>query len=252
VSRTLLDRLLQPVRPRPIASFAAPARELAPGLWRLERKLRMPGGLVLPVAMTIFRLPSGGLFLHSPIALDEEVGRTIESLGPVSVLLAPNSFHYVFIGDYVKRFPQARLFAAPGLTERAPALPPATVVGSEAFGAWEQAVEPILFGPIGSFAEVVVYHRASETLVLTDLAFNMVRYENTADRVGWRLFGVPPRFGASRTARFTLLRDPAAARPFLKRMLEKSFRRILVAHGDPVEGSAGEEFERAFRRYLDA
>ena len=96
----------------------------------------------------------------------------------------------------------------------------------------------------------MIYHAASATLVLTDLAFNMVRYENAADRLGWRLLGVPPRFAPSRTARFTLLRDPAAARPFLQAMLERSFRRILVAHGDPVEQNAGDEFQRAFQRYL--
>jgi hypothetical protein len=33
-------------------------------------------------------------------------------------------------------------------------------------------------------------------------------------------------------------------------MLERSFRRILAAHGDPVEQSAGDEFQRAFQRYL--
>jgi len=207
---------------------------------------------VLPVAMTIFRLPSGGVLLHSPIALDDEVARAIASLGRVAALLAPNSFHYVFVADYLERFPVARLFAAAGLPERVPTLPPATLVGAVSPPAWEGSVEPIAFGPIGSFAEVVVYHPASATLVLTDLAFNMVRYENAADRLGWRLFGVPPRFGPSRTARFTLLRDPVAARPFLQAMLERPLRRILVAHGDPLEHNAHDEFQRAFRRYLDA
>jgi Domain of unknown function (DUF4336) len=250
VSTTVLDRLLRPVKPRAITTFAPPHRELDSGVWRLERKLKMPGGLVLPVGMTIFRLPSGGLLLHSPIALDESVARAIAQLGPVSVVLAPNSFHHLFVADYLERFPGARLFTAPGLSERAGGLPPAAAVGPQCPVEWEGAVEPIVFGPIGSFAEVVVHHPASATLVLTDLAFNMVRYENAFDRIGWRLFGVPPRFGVSRTARFTLLRDGAAARPFLRAIAERSFRRILVAHGDPVESDARAEFERAFRRYL--
>ena len=252
MSRTILDRLLQPVKPRPIVSFAPPPRELDSGLWRLERKLRLPGGLVLPVGMTIVRLPSGGLFLHSPIALDDEVARSIASLGKVSVLLAPNSFHYIFVADYLSRFPDARLFSVTGLAERVPTLPAATVVGAASPPEWEGAVEPIPFGPIGSFGEVVIHHAASATLVLTDLAFNMVRYENAGDRLGWRLFGVPPRFGPSRTARWTLLRDRVAAGPFLKAMLERSFRRILVAHGDPVEQNAHDVFQRAFRRYLES
>ena len=128
--------------------------------------------------------------------------------------------------------------------------PPGTVVASQAPAEWEGAVEPLLFGPIGAFAELVLHHPATQTLVLTDLAFNMVHYENTFDRIGWRLFGVPSRFGVSRTARFTLLRDRELARPFVRAIAEKSFRRILVAHGDPVESDARGEFERAFRAYL--
>ena len=250
MKRSLIDRLLQPVKPRPMPSFAPPPRPLADGLWRLERKLAMPGGLVLPVAMTIIRLPSGKLFLHSPTPLDERTEMAIAELGPVGVLLAPNSFHYVFVAAYVDRFPGSQLFAAPGLPERVTGFPAATVVGAAAPEAWQGVVEPIVFGPVGSFSEVVIYHRPTGTLMLTDLAFCMLRYENAFDRIGWRLFGIPPAFGASRSARLTLLRNGRAAKPFLEKMLEKDFRRVLVAHGDPLEENARAEFQRAFRRYL--
>lgn len=93
-------------------------------------------------------------------------------------------------------------------------------------------------------------HGPSGTLVLTDLAFNMRRHAGAFDRIGWRLFGVPARFGTSRTARLTLLRDRGAAASFLRRIAERDFRRILVAHGDPVEIDAREELRRAFARYL--
>ena len=251
MSTSLIDLLMKPVKPWPMPEFAPPPRELAPGLWRIERKLRMPGALVLPVGMTVTRLPSGALFLHAPILLDDDVARALGALGPVAAVLAPNSFHYSFVAAYRSRFPSAELFAAPGLAERVPELPPATVVGASAPPEWEGELEPLLYGPIGSFSEVAVYHRPTGTLVLTDLAFHMTRFENALDRLGWKLLGVPPDFGPSRTARLTLLRDRAAARPFLQAMLERDVRRILVAHGDPVEANAAAEFRRAFRAYLE-
>jgi hypothetical protein len=252
VSRSFFDRIMRPVKPRPTADFAPPPRELATGLWRIERRVRLPGAMVLPAGMTIIRLPSGKLFLHSPLPFDEGVSCALAELGEVSVVLAPNSFHYVFIADYVARFPAAKLFLAPRLRERIASLPPAPAVDGEAPSEWEGAVTPIVFGPVGFFSEVALFHQATSTLILADLAFNMIRYRNALDRLAWRLFGVPAGFGPSRTGRFSLLRDRAAAGPFLRRMLEHDFRRILVAHGDPVETNARAEFERAFRRYLSA
>lgn len=251
MSQSILDRLMAPVKPRPITSFAPAPRQIDRDLWRLERKLRMPGGLVLPVGMTIIRLPSGRLLLHAPIRLDTVVEAALRGLGPIGAILAPNPFHHLFVSDYVRAFPGAALFSAPGLRERVPSLPESVTVGEAAPDAWEGAVDPVLFGTAATFCEVVIYHRSTSTLVLTDLAFHMRRYENTFDRIGWRLFGVPPVFGTSRTARFTLLRDQAAARPCLEKMLEKDFRRVLVAHGDPVDDRAREELHQAFRRYLE-
>jgi len=250
MSRSLIDRLLVPVRPGPIASFTPPPEELEPGVWRLERHLRMPGGLVLPIATAIFRLPSGRLFLHSPGTLDAAALASLRALGEPSAILAPNAFHHLFVSEYRRTYPDVAIFYAPGLPARVPALPPGQEVSDRAPAEWEGVVEPLLFGPVGTFSEVVVLHKPSRTIVFTDLAFNMHRYASTFDRIGWRLFGVPPRFGVSRTARLTLLRDTRAARPYLAKMAAKDFSRILVAHGDPVETDAPGEFRRAFAKYL--
>jgi hypothetical protein len=251
VSSSLLDRLMRPVRPGPIPGFAPPPRELAPGLWRVDRKLRMPGGLVLPVSATLLRLPDGSLLVHAPVPIDGAGAQAIRAIGPVSAVLAPNSFHHLFVADYLARFEGAALFLAPGLRERIPSLPVGTVVAGEPPVSWQGAVEPIPFGPIGPFGELAIFHPSTATLVLTDLAFHMRTFESAFDRIGWRLFGVPSEFGPSRSARLTLLRDARAARPFLERMLEKGFRRVLVAHGEALEVDAEQQFRRAFRAYLE-
>ncbi len=249
---SLIDRALRPVVPVPVSGWTPPPEELAPGLWRLERRLRMPGGLTLPIGGTILRLPDGDLLVHSPPFLDDESDARVCALGRVAAVVASNSFHHLFATDALARFPGAALYLADGLRERVPTLPAGTVVRDEAPRAWQGDVEPIAFGPIGGFGELVLYHRSTRTLLLTDLAFNMLRFESTLGRIAWRLFGVPARFGPSRSARLTLLRDPKAARPFLEKMLEKTFVRVTVAHGDPVEVDAEKEFRRAFRRQLEA
>lgn len=247
--RSLLDRAMRVVAPTAVRSFAPPPRQLSDGLWIVDRKLSMPPGLILPTRMTVVRLAGGTLALHAPVALDVDLAAVLRSLGEVSAIIAPNSFHYVFAAEYVAAFPAARLLAAPGLRERVPSFPAAIALSDEPAPLWNGILEQIVFGPVRGVSEVVFLHRPSRALVLTDLAFNMRRIDPLHQRVAWRLFGVPASFGPSRTARLTLLCDPAPVRRFVEQVAAWSFERIIVAHGDVVEHNAGAEFRRAFARY---
>jgi hypothetical protein len=99
-------------------------------------------------------------------------------------------------------------------------------------------------------SEVVFLHRASRTLILTDLAFNMVKAANGVERLYWRLSGVWRRFGPTGLVRHVLLRDATLARAFLARVLAWDFERIVVSHGDVVERDGHAIFQSAFARYL--
>src|SRR5713226_7014548 len=138
--RALFDRALALVRPVPDRSFRPSPKEIAPGLWELRRALRLPPAMTLPVRMTILRLPSGGLLLHSP-ELDHETARAIRALGEVEAVLAPNSFHYVFVAGAVAEFAHASLFLAPGLPDRAPTLPKGRIVTEAPPPEWIGAIE---------------------------------------------------------------------------------------------------------------
>ena len=41
------------------------------GVWGLEVAQPLPGGFALPVRMVVVRPPSGGLWVHNPVALDD-------------------------------------------------------------------------------------------------------------------------------------------------------------------------------------
>src|SRR5690606_24970569 len=101
-------------------------------------------------------------------------------------------------------------------------------------------------------AEVALFHRPSATLVVTDLAFHVRRYESPLERAAWRLLGVAAGFGPSRSARLVLLRDRAAVAPFLADVLRWPFRRVLAAHGEPLEDDAHQAFRRALASYPPA
>ena len=91
-----------------------PLTPLAENLWVATRPLRLPVGDI-GTRMTVIRLADGGLFLHSPIRLDDETRAALDAIGPVRCVVAPSKVHHFFVGAYRDAYPHAKLFAAPGL-----------------------------------------------------------------------------------------------------------------------------------------
>ncbi len=246
--RSWLDRLLALASPRVVADHAPPIREHAPGVWTVERRLKMPGGPSLPTNATVLGLESGGLVVIAPPAMSESAG--IEALGPVDSVVVPNSFHHLFVSECMARHPGARLIGPPGLVDRVAGLPPLEEFEAGTKGPWPGEIEFAVLGPVRQVCEIALFHLRSRTLVLTDVAFNLRKIERPLDRVFWRLVGVGSSFGPTFDSRMLLLRDRAAASRFVSEVARWPMERIIVAHGDVLEENAKAEFLRAFRAYL--
>lgn len=68
---------------------------------------------------TAVRLQSGGLCLYSPVAgLEPKARDSLDHLGRVDYLLAPNHYHNKGLAEYATAFPDARLVAPPASRPR--------------------------------------------------------------------------------------------------------------------------------------
>ena len=247
--RSLLDRALKRAVPRPVATYTPPPQELAAGLWILERRLRHFRIAFLPSRTTIVRLLDGSLVVISPPALvDSSTLAAINLIGPVKYVVIPNSFHYLYASEFMRHYPAAALLAAPGLLQRVPGLAVKAELAHRPPETWSGVLDYLVLGPVRGVSEVLFFHIATATLILTDLAFNMTRYPRTVDRLFWRLSGIPRGFGPGRTSRTLFLSDRAAASRTLARAMDWPISRIIVAHGDVVDHDALSRFQRAFSR----
>ena len=89
-----------------------------------------------------------------------------------------------------------------------------------------------------------------QTLILTDLASNVVEFARPVHRLMTQAYGIPVGFGSPRNARLLLRADRAEARRALGKALEWPFERILVGHGARVEVDARDRFHAAFAEFL--
>jgi hypothetical protein len=197
--------------------------------------------------MTVVRLSSGGLWVCSPIQLGDALGDEIKALGSVQHLVSPNMLHHRFLAEWVDAWPEAKLWAPPFLARRRRDLSFDGELMDAAEPAWEKDIDQLIFG--GSFAlkEVVFFHRASRSVILTDL----VQKFDPASLPRWlrplyRLDGlVGPDGSTPREVRLTFW-NRRAARESLRKTLAWDPQRLIIAHGEWVRENGKEELARSF------
>jgi hypothetical protein len=217
---------------------------LADNLWIASRPLPLLAGDI-GTRMTVIRLPDGGLFLHSPVRLDDPTKQALDAIGPVRCVVAPSKVHYFFVPPYRDAYPGARTFGAPGLAEKRAELRFDATLGDEPAPEWSGTIDQHVFRGAPLLNEVVFFHRATRTLLLTDLAFNMTTPPRGRARVFTFLIGATGRFGPHRLVR-TLIRDRRAARESLQKILAWDFDRVTVTHGEVVETGGKQRLADAF------
>lgn len=213
------------------------------GLWSTTRPLRF-FGVETGTRMTIVRLATGGLFVHSPVALDAALQAEVDALGPVVALVAPSLFHHLYVGAWRAAYPNALRCCCPGLDRKRPDLAWDRVLGDTPEPEWRTDLDQVFFGARALENEVVFFHRATRTIVLADAIFNLGTHPSVFTRFVARLLGAREA-GATWLERL-LIRDRAAARAQVDRMLAWNAERIVLAHGDVVTDGATAVIRRAY------
>jgi len=213
---------------------------LADGVWTTSVPVRFLG-LRLTCTMAVLRLSGGDLLLYSPVTLTPERRAAVEGLGRVAHLYAPNLFHHLWLGDWAAAFPAARVHAPRGLTEKVSKKATKTRPGLRVDRLHGAAPEPAFAGvidelPIEGFRlhESALYHRPTHTLVVADLVSNVGRPAHGWTATYARVMGFYDRIALSRGIRWTAFNDKKAARRSLAAVLDRSFDRLIVGHGEPL------------------
>jgi glyoxylase-like metal-dependent hydrolase (beta-lactamase superfamily II) len=226
-----------------------PLVAVASGLWSVTHTMRLPGGVRMPTRMSVARLGDDGLLVHSAIPIDDALAAEIAGLGKVLYVVAPNCFHHLHVGLLLARFPEAKLFGAPGLARKRADLAFTGILGEGSSAPWVETIDQIVLEGAPKLNEVVFFHRASRSLLVTDLFFNITEPENWATGMLLRMVGTYKRFGPSRLWRF-YRKDKKALKASVEKVLAWDFVRVLPAHGAVFEADDAREQARARLRWL--
>jgi hypothetical protein len=219
-------------------------QRIADDVWVEHRPLRFLG-VETGTRMTVVRLESGGLFVHSPVALDAATREAVDALGPVDAVVAPSLFHHLYVGEWARAYPRASLSACPGLEKKRKDVKWSAVLGDEPERAWRGQLDQVFFAARTMENEVIFFHRKSNTIVSSDFIFNLASYPSRLTRVVARLMGQREP-GATLLERI-MIRDRSAAREQMGRVVAWGAERIVLAHGDIIASNGSEVVRRAYR-----
>lgn len=208
-------------------------RPFGPDIWTAEGSVVSFLGFPYPTRMAIVRLGDGGLFVWSPIALDDALKREVDALGPVRHLATPNAIHHLFLSDWKRAYAAARLYAPPGLRRKRRDLAFDAELGDAPDPAWSAEIDQVAMRGSIVMTEIVFFHRRSRTAIFGDIIQNFrPEWFGGWRRIVARLDGiVAPRPGAPREWRASFL-GRKRARASLSRILAWPIERVIIAHGE--------------------
>lgn len=198
-------------------------------------------GVNIQTRMSVVELPGGGLLVISPLILTDVLRQSLDALGPVMHLASPNKIHNQGLESFMAVYPEAQIWASPGLPERRPELNYAGVLDDTPHADWAPVLDQLVTRGNIFFSEVVFFHRDSRTLIVADLVENLAE-DTVPSAVGRQAARAMHIFGkALPSPEFRLYTtDAQEAAAGMDAMAVWPFERILMAHGTIITAEAHE------------
>jgi hypothetical protein len=203
-------------------------------------------GLMVGTRMTIVRV-GDELWIHSPVSISDEVAGELESLGNIRYVVAPNKYHHVFLSEWRDRYPEAELYASPGLkVKRQDIAFDSELRATDAYP-WSDAIAHTIFGPSRLFDEVVFFHRSSGTLILTDLIINAKTDSyNPFQKLFSAFDGLSyPNGSTPRLYRWSI-KSKKAAKEVYQTMIDWAPSKVIISHGEWFRKDGLTELKKRF------
>lgn len=218
---------------------------------------------------TLITLPVGNHLIFSPPPITPEVESQLNSLsGTVEYILAPDIEHYLHVGKWKQKYPNAVIIAPDGIKLPDECTPTHVFTAENKENLTTKLSS--LFNGVLDFEywdghankEIAVLHKPSRTLIAADLVFNLPAYEQyagsdeDADSGIWTKIAVNFLSATKSGIGHNLFnwviasKDKKSFADSASRVSKWDIDRIIPCHGDVIETNGLEVFERLFKWHI--
>jgi hypothetical protein len=220
-------------------------------LWLVEGDIVSFFGFPYPTRAVIARLDNGDLWVWSPVRLTDELKTAVDAIGRVAHLVSPNKLHYLYLEQWQRAWPSAKLWGPASTVRKLPRLEFEASLTGDAPAPWRGQIDQFWFRGSKAMDEIVFFHRASGTAIIGDLSENFSR-EFLAAHWGWvsrhiaRLWKITEPWGYAPLELRATWFARRSARQALAALLDKDPERVVMAHGTWQRHDGRDYLERAF------
>jgi len=199
-------------------------------------------GMQIGHRMTVIKLrpeSGGGLWIHSPVQMTDELVTAVEALaepGTARHLIIPSRTHDLHLKEWMQRIPADTTFAPAAIGRVHPDWKIGGILTEDFTAPWSTELPHTRLLGAPRVNEVIFFHAPTKTLILVDSVFNLRTKQPLIGGLLLTLNKCRHGIATSRLFRSTI-KDKSAFSASLKRVLEWDFERVLVGHGDLIEGS---------------
>lgn len=206
-------------------------------------------GLPFSTRMTVVRLPNNELWVHSPIQLSPDRKEQMDSLGRVKYLIAPNHLHHLFLAEWITAYPDATCFGTDEVIKKRDDIAFDVSLNQVQSWPWSDEIEQELFSGSSLMQECIFFHKASSTLIVTDLVENFSGHDfNCFQRVIGKGVGImAPNGKTPLDWRLSFMFHKADARRHFYRMLNWEPQILVMAHGEIIKENTSQFLVRSFK-----
>ncbi|KAJ6616433.1 hypothetical protein B0H10DRAFT_2036979 [Mycena sp. CBHHK59/15] len=209
---------------------------------------------------TAIRLSTGDVWVLASTPLTVDTKAAIDKLGPVKWIMGGDAVHHMFLGQFKKVYPEAKVIGVEALVAKKKAEgltldgaygadPPETKYGFE---------DEVRHGSsyFSGFAnkDVAWFHVSSKTLIVADLLFNLPgteQYSKSKSSSKVPLFGKLDPYGSvHKHFVWGQGKDKAAMARDAKTVVGWAPDRIIMCHGDVIETDGAKAWASAYSKYL--
>jgi hypothetical protein len=229
-------------------------KPVTPDVWVVDGpmiKFGMPWPKAsFPTRMTLVRVGGGRLFVHSPTPLTSSLYEEIKGIGRVAWIIGPNRFHYWWIREWREAYSDATVYVAPRVRQQAAKRIDFATLDLDVNAPLPWREEIATLAVEGSvLTEFVFFHRASRTLIVTDLIQNFEAHKLDSWLMRWLTWigcVQDPDGQTPRDMRVSFRRQRTELQAAVKQMIDWNPDRVILAHGKWYNSDGAKELRRAF------
>ena len=224
--------------------------KLSENVWVVEHSFKI-GGVPFTSKMSLILLSNNQWVAISAVPLEGEALAEVKALGDIAYIIAPNNFHHLFVTDLMQTFPAAKLYMPKSLQEKRSDLSPEAYLDTNSQFPWDEEIQMYQFNGAKILEEYDFFHKATGTLIFTDICFNLPKDLPLGAKIFAKMTGT---HGGLKTSRLTKLfvRDRSAAKQSIEAFLALDFDRLIVGHGDVIKEGAKNTVRESFHWLLKA